>query len=115
MAYAALAQTYIFGLQFGVHRELNISPRLAYLRGLNYLQMAMKKPSNISYRIAGHVYRYQRRHEKSLDYGMKAIALTPNDYRSNAFMAQNLTFAGKPDEGILFAEKMRKADPACLW
>ena len=115
LAYAALAHTYIFGLQFGIHKKLNISPRLAYLRGLNYLQMAMKKPSNIAYRIAGLVYSYQRRHDKALDYGMKAVSLTPNDYGSNAFMALDLIFAGKPDEGILFAEKMRKADPACLW
>jgi TolB-like protein/class 3 adenylate cyclase len=115
LAYASLAETYLFGRFFMIQNKLGISSRLTFLRGANYLQMAMKKPSNISYRIAGQVYAYQRRHEKSLDYGMKAIALTPNDYRSNAFMAQNLTFAGKPDEGIPFAEKMRKVDPACLW
>jgi TolB-like protein len=115
MAYAALAETYIFGSAFGIQRELGISSRLAIMRGINYLQMAMKNPTNIAYRIAARVYTYQRQHEKALDYGMKAIALAPNDYRSNAFMALYLIFAGRPDEAVAFTERMRRADPYCLW
>jgi hypothetical protein len=30
-------------------------------------------------------------------------------------MAQNLIYAGRPDEAIPFAERMRRADPACQW
>jgi len=115
LAYAALAETYLFGSAFGIQNKLGISSRLAFLRGINYLQMAMKNPSNIAYRIAARVYSYQRQHEKALDYGMKAIVLGPNEYRSNAFMALYLIFAGKPDEAIAYTERMRKADPACLW
>ncbi len=115
LAYAALAETYIFGRQFGIHKKLGISPRLAFLRGTNYLRPAMKNPSNIAYRIAAQVYSFQRQHEKALDFGMKAIALGPNEYRSNAFMAQSLIFAGRPDEAVAFTERMRRADPACLW
>jgi tetratricopeptide (TPR) repeat protein len=100
---------------FGIQRKLGISSRLAYMRGINYLQMAMKNPTNIAYRNAARVYTYQRQHEKGLDYGMKAIALGPNEYRSNAFMAQNLIWAGRPDEAVAFTERMRRADPACLW
>jgi TolB-like protein/class 3 adenylate cyclase len=114
-AYASLAETYIFGSVFGIHRKLDISRRLAFMRGTNYLQMAMKNPTNIAYRIAGRVYTYQLQHEKALDYGMKAIALGPNEYRSNAFMAQYLIYAGKPEEALAFTERMRRADPACLW
>ena len=115
LAYAALAETYIFGSAFGIQRKLGISTRLALMRGINYLQMAMKNPTNIAYRIAARVYTFQRQHEKALDYGMKAIALGPNEYRSNAFMAQYLIFAGKADEAVAFTERMRRADPACLW
>jgi tetratricopeptide (TPR) repeat protein len=76
----------------------------------------MKNPTNIAYRIAARgVYTYQRQHEKALDYGIKAIALAPNEYRSNGFMALNMIYAGRPDEGIPFAERMCRADPACLW
>ncbi|NIS49528.1 MAG: tetratricopeptide repeat protein [Phycisphaerae bacterium] len=115
LAYAALAETYLFGLGFGLYRKLEISPRVAFLRGTNYLRTAMKNPSYISYRMAARVYTLQRQFEKAVDFGMKAIALGPNEYRNNAFMAMYLIFAGRPDEGILYAEKMRKADPACLW
>jgi TolB-like protein/class 3 adenylate cyclase len=115
-AYAALAETYIFGSEFGIQSKLGISSRLARMRGINYLQMAMKNPTNIAYRIAARgVYTYQRQHEKALDYGIKAIALAPNEYRSNGFMALNMIYAGRPDEGIPFAERMCRADPACLW
>ena len=85
------------------------------MRGINYLQMAMKKPTNIAYRNLAWVYTIQRQHEKALDYGMKAIALGPNDYKSNAFMALNMINAGRPDEAVAFAERMRRADPACLY
>ena len=115
LAYAALAETYIFGSAFGIQRKLGISSRLALMRGINYLQMAMKNPTNIAYRIAARVYTYQRQHEKALDYGMKAIALGPNEYRSNAFMAINMIYAGRPDEAVAFTERMRRADPFCLW
>jgi cytochrome c-type biogenesis protein CcmH/NrfG len=114
-AYAALAETYIFGSTFGIQNKLGISSRLARMRGENYIRLAMKNPTNIAYRTASRVYTYQRQHEKALDYGMKAIALGPNEYRSNAFLATNLIFAGRPDEAVAYSERMRKADPACLW
>jgi len=82
---------------------------------MNYLQIAMKNPTNVAYRIAARAYTYQGQHEKALDHGMRAIALSPNDYRSNGFMALSMIDAGKPDEGIPFADRMRRLDPACLW
>ena len=114
-AYAALAETYIYGSEFGIEIKLGISSRLALMRGINYLQMAMKNPTNIAYRIAARVYSSRGQHEKALDHGMRALALAPNEYRSNGFMALNMISAGRPDEGIPFAERMRRADPACLW
>ncbi len=115
LAHAALAETYIFGSSFGIQSKLRISSRLALMRGINHIPMAMKNPSNIAYRIAARVYINQHQHAKAIDYGMKAIALGPNDYRSNAFMGQYLINAGRPDEAVAFTERMRRADPACLW
>jgi adenylate cyclase len=115
LAYAALAETYLFGIPYGIHRKLEISSRISFLRGTNYLQMAMKNPANITYRIAARVYGFQRQHQKSIEYGMKAIDLGPNEYRSNAFMVLYLNWAGRPDESFAFAERMRRADPACLF
>jgi TolB-like protein/class 3 adenylate cyclase len=115
LAYAALAETYLFGIPFGLHRKLEISPRISFLRGTNYLQMAMKNPSKVAYRTAARVYGLQREHQKSIEYGMKAIDFGPNEYRSNAFMVIYLNWAGRPDESFAFAERMRRADPACLF
>jgi adenylate cyclase len=114
-AYAALAETYIFGSEFGIQDKLGISTRLARMRGINYLRMAMKNPTEIAYRIAARLYTSQGQHEKALAHGMGAIALSPNAYRSNSFMALTMIYAGRPDEGIPFCERMRRADPACLW
>jgi tetratricopeptide (TPR) repeat protein len=115
LPYAALAETYLFGIPFGIHRKLEISPRVSFLRGTNYLRMAMNNPANITYRIAARVYGLQRQHQKSVEYGMKAIDLGPNEYRSNAFMVLYLVWAGRPDKSFEFAENMRRADPACLF
>jgi adenylate cyclase len=114
-AYASLAETYIFGSAHGIQQKLKISSRLALMRGMNYLRMAMKSPTYVAYRSASLVYANRRQYEKALDFGMKAIALGPNEYRNNAFMAQNLILAGRPDEAAVFSEKMRRADPACLY
>jgi TolB-like protein/class 3 adenylate cyclase len=114
-AYAALAETYIFGSEFGIQRPLGISTRLVRMRGINYLQMAMKNPTNIAYRISARLYTSRGQHKKAIDHGMRAIALGPTAYRSNGFMALTMIYAGEPDEGILFAERMRRTDPACLW
>ncbi|MGV7224988.1 MAG: adenylate/guanylate cyclase domain-containing protein [Nitrospinales bacterium] len=113
-AYAGLAETYIFGAEMGVQSKLGISYRLARMRGISYLPMAMKNPTNIAYRNLAWVYLLQRQHDKAIDYGMKAIALAPNEYRNNAFMALFLINACLPDEAVAFTERMRRADPACL-
>jgi adenylate cyclase len=114
-AYAALAETYIYGSGFGIESRLGISSRVAFMRGINYLQIAMRNPTYIAYRIASRLYTYQGQHQKALDFGMRAINLAPNEYKSNGFMALNMISAGRPDDGIRFVERMRRADPACLW
>jgi adenylate cyclase len=115
LAYAALAETYTYGSEFGIQGKLGISSRLARMRGMNYLHIAMKYPTHIAYRIAARICTYRGQHEKAIEHGMRAIDLAPNDYRSNGFMALIMILAGRPDEGIHFAETMRRADPACLW
>ena len=114
-AHAALAETYIFGSLIGIQNKLGISKRLVYLRGINYLRMSMKNPTNIAYRTAGRVNMYRRQHEKAIDNGRRAISLGPSDYKSNASLATFLNAAGRPDEALAFTEMMRKADPFCLY
>jgi TolB-like protein len=112
-AYAALAETYFFGTYMGLERILGISYRLVRIRRANYLQEAMKNPTNIAHRGAAFNHAYQRQYEKALDHAMRAFALNPNDAKSNQTMTLMLTYLGRFDEAIDFAERSAKVDPDC--
>lgn len=111
--YAALAETYFFGTFMGLERILGISYRLARIRRNNYLQEAMKNPTNIAHRGVAFNYAYQRQFEKALDHAMRAFALNPNDAKSNQTMTLMLMYISRFDEAIEFAERSPKVDPAC--
>ena len=112
-AYAALAETYFFGTYMGLERILGISYRLARIRRNNYLQEAMKNPTDIAHRGVAYNYAYQRQFEKALDHAMRAFTLNPNDAKSNQTMTLMLTYLGRFDEAIDFAERSPKVDPYC--
>jgi TolB-like protein len=112
-AYAALAETYFFGTYMGLERILGISYRLARIRRNNYLREAMKNPTNIAHRGVAFNYAYQRQFEKALDHAMRAFAFNPNDAKSNQTITLMLTFLGRFDEAINFAERSSKVDPDC--
>ncbi len=114
-AYAALAESYVRGVIVGFHSKIGISRRLAIMRAFNYLQIAMKNPTNAAYRNIARLYIYQRQHEKAFDHAARAIALDPNNANSNSVMALTLINSGRPDEAVDFCERMRKVDPACLF
>jgi TolB-like protein/class 3 adenylate cyclase len=114
-AYAALAESYVRGVIVGVHGKLGISRRLAILRAFNYLRISMKNPTNASYRNIARLYINQRLHEKAVDHSARAIALDPNNANSNSVMALTLINSGRPDEAVVFCERMRRIDPACLF
>jgi tetratricopeptide (TPR) repeat protein len=114
-AYAALAETYWYGTFMGFQRKLGISYRHARIRRVNYLQIAMKNPTNIAHRDAALMYAYQRQHEKALDEAMRAIALDPNDARSNQTMAWMLCYLGRYDEAVDFTKRALRIDPAGLF
>ena len=114
-AYAALAETYFIGKYLGLHRKLGISRRHALMRGFNYLQIALKNPTNIAHRTAMWMYRWQWQLEKAVDHAMRAIALDPNDVKSLSAMALALIWAGRSDEAVDFAKRIRRVDPVCLW
>jgi TolB-like protein len=112
-AYAALAETYFFGAYMGLDRILSISYRVARIRRNNYLQEAMKNPTNIAHRGVAFNYAYQRQYGKALDHAMRAFALNPNDAKSNQTMTLMLMYIGRFDEAMEFAERSAKVDPEC--
>jgi len=113
-AYAALAETYYFGAFMGFQRKLGISYRQARIRRVNYLQKAMKNPTSIAHRDAALMYAYQRRYEKGLEEAMRAIALDPNDAKSNQNMAFLLFYVGRYDEAVDLAKRSHRVDPGCV-
>jgi TolB-like protein len=114
-AYAALAEIYLRGLWLGIHRKVGISFRLSLMRGANYVRMAMGDPTHIAYREMARLNIFRRQHEEALDHAKKAISIDPNNADNNSVMAQALIYSGTPDEAILFSQRMRRIDPACLF
>ena len=112
-AYAALADTYFWGTYMGLERILGMSYRLTRIRRNNYLQEAMKNPTNIAHRGVAFNYAYQRQFDKALYHAMRAFALNPNDAKSNQTMTLMLMYLGRFDEAIHFAERSAKVDPDC--
>ena len=63
------------------------------LRARHYLNISMKKPTYISYRVAARMAIKQRQIEESISLAEKAIAINPNAARSNNVMAMVLLAA----------------------
>ena len=114
-AYGALSETYFYGKHVGLYRKLGLSPRHASLRAYDYLEKALKNPTNIAYRASMWKYVAQWQHEKAVDHSMRAIALNPNDRLSLSAAILALSYAGRPDEAVDMLDRMRRVDPACLF
>jgi len=113
-AYAALAEVYYYGRFFGLPRRLNISSRECGVRRFNYLQMAMKNPTNIAARTNAYKYLWQGQNEKAITEAERALVLDPNDVRSNRIMATALIAGGRPDEAVYFNKRALRVDPVCF-
>ena len=113
-AYAALSESYIRG-SVGLLKRLGISPRVARMRAINYLEEAMKNPTDIAYRNLARIDIARRLFDTGVNHALKAISLDPNDADNNSVMALALINSGRPDEAAVFAERMRRTDPACLF
>lgn len=61
--------------------------------------------------LLGQAYLWKRQHEQAIVEGERAIALNPNDAWSYFWLAETLTFSGKPEEALRMAEKAMRLDP----
>ena len=113
-AYAALSEVYYYGRFFGLPRRLNISSRECGVRRFNYLQIAMKNPTNIAHRTAVYNYLWQGQQEKAIAEAERALLLDPNEVRSNRIMAVALIAGGRPDEAVYFNNRALRVDPVCF-
>ena len=117
-AYAALGEAYFKVSNMGffvLDKLLDISFMEARLRARHYLQMAMKQPTSIAYRLASVLFSAHYQYEEAITTAEHAVFLEPNNPRSNNLLAFALSVGGRPKEGSYFSKKAYKCDPGCFW
>ncbi len=115
-AYAALGESYFDMATHGLTKKvLGISLPEACLKARHYLEMSMKKPNVISYRLASFMSIWKRQYDDAIAYSERAIALNPSDSKANLIMSLAFSFAGKGKQGVDFAERAFRIDPGCFW
>ena len=111
-AYAALALVY---LRASGSREwyevLETDYFTLRVKARHFLNIAMKKPTSLAYRVASSMDLWRRKHDKALQNAEKAIALNPADAESQYVMAEILVYGGKPKEGMNIINEVMRLDP----
>jgi TolB-like protein/Flp pilus assembly protein TadD len=111
-AYAALALVH---LKAGSSKEWYEALRTDYftlrVKARNFLNIALKNPTSLAYRVASSMDLRRRNHDKALLNAEKAIALNPSDAESQFAMAEVLVYIGRPKEAIQIIKSVMKLDP----
>jgi TolB-like protein/class 3 adenylate cyclase len=115
-AYAALALIYYSTAGAGKEwaKALQANYFTAKIKARYFLNMAMKNPNSLAYRVASEMDLTRRRHEKALRYAKKATVINPNDADSQFAMARVLVYSGSPKDGMDIAKKVMQLDPSSM-
>jgi tetratricopeptide (TPR) repeat protein len=81
----------------------------------HYLQLAIKNPTPLAIVLNATHICLERRYEEAIAEIGRAIALDPNDARSNWNMARILNAGGRPEEAIEHAKMALRIDPGCMY
>ena len=114
-AYGKVAEIYYFGRKIALHKKLGISQREMGVRWINYIQLALKNPTNIAYQQAGEMYVWQRQHEKAIAIVERALEFDESDLMNNAYIAFLLLLSGRMDDSDRFSEKGLNFNPGELF
>jgi len=116
-AWAALAESYLEVTMTSLQLlgKLGISLAEGRLRARHYLNKSMKKPTDISYRVASRMAALQRQNKKALSLAAKAVAINPNIARNINELAMALQINDRPKEAIKYANRALRIDPGCLF
>ena len=114
-AYAGLAAAYWMMTWHDFPRQLGISNPIEYrtlkVKARNFLEIAMKKPTNEAYRLAALFDPFRRKYDSALANAEKSVALAPNSDMAHRALAVILSWIGRPSEALLHLDKAMKLDP----
>ncbi|UCD79824.1 MAG: tetratricopeptide repeat protein [Desulfobacterales bacterium] len=112
-AHAALAELYWrcaqFGWRFG--SEFGVAPGVCKSRCYDYLEMTMRDPIPLSYRVSSTVLLFGRQYELSAVDAQKAIDLDPNGADNYSNMAIIYIYSGRAHEAVDLMKKAMRLDP----
>jgi adenylate cyclase len=93
--------------------RFNISPKESFEKAFKYAQKALSmddsNPSILS--ALGNAYSMIREYEKAVDMGERAVNMQPNGALPHAMLGLILSYAGKPDQGIIHMHQALRLDP----
>jgi tetratricopeptide (TPR) repeat protein len=101
------------GFQEGniLSEKIGLSYPVILLRARHYLQLAMKKPTDVSHQVASGLAIRRRKYEKAIAEAEKALALNPSGSGFNFNMGCVLVYAGRPREAINYFKRALELDP----
>jgi tetratricopeptide (TPR) repeat protein len=113
-AYAWLARAYYWVPIVGGKKwrdKTGLHEPVCRLRARHYLQLAMKRPTDISHRVATMLAIQRRKYDKAMVEAEKALALNPSGWESNHGMGSVLINVGRPKEAIHYLNRALEIDP----
>ena len=89
------------------------SPEESIKRSLEFAQKsaALDESQGQFHSLMNMIYMMQGQYDNAIAEGQRAIELDPNNSRNHIVLAQNLEYAGRPEEAIVHAKKAMRLEP----
>jgi TolB-like protein/Flp pilus assembly protein TadD len=112
-AYAAMALIYDYGAGSGKEwtKALQADYFTSRAKARQFLDVAMKKPTTLAYRVASQMDLRRRRYNEALREIEKAIAISPNNAEVQLAMTRALIYTGRPKDALDLINKVMLLDP----
>ena len=109
LAYLGLAITHNVDVWLGT----SSSPQESLGKAFKLCQKAISldETQDWPHVVISNIYLLMRKYDMAIEEAKRAIALNPNSSRGYAYLGQNLTYSGRPEEGIEFIKKGMRLSP----
>jgi TolB-like protein/DNA-binding SARP family transcriptional activator len=115
-AYTALAKVYVQAAigEMAYSEKLPIHWRAAYARAWELLEKGMARPNADFHVLRSWLALKKHQHDRAIAEAERALELRPNDAEALEALAEALIYAGRPEQGIEFAQRAMRQNPAFL-